>query len=215
MTINLRRIVELFEYFKDRTAWYWKVILGGILGVMLSSGVMAAWAASAGPAPLPAAELVTETAATQAPPTPTWTRVPTETPRPTRTPAPTATPETVYVVWSAYAEKVNLREEPAGRILKGIANGSVVHPQGGVREEGGYTWIEVSHRRQLGWMADVLVWEMVGGYEVLEEGADYYQAPGGTVLGTLPGGTPYRVLAEEEGWREIALPDGRRVWVEG
>ena len=212
MTINLSKLTDLFKYFKDDTPWYMKMIVGFILGTIVTAGVGYAILTPSQPtaAAVPAQ---TEVAASQ--PTPTWTPVPTATFAPTRTPAPTPTPSPVYVIWSAQAEAVNMRDEPAGNVVAVVANGEVVTLFNEIEESGGYTWVKVDHAGQSGWIANILIWEMEGGYRLLDATQDYYDTPDGAYKGTLPKSTPYQLLATDEGWIEIELPDGERGWIEG
>jgi len=211
MTINLNWLVNLFSDFKNDTPWYLKVLVGFILGVILVSSLFYAFFA---PGTQPAVAAVPSTAVATSLPTPTWTPVPTATLLPTQTPTPT--PETVYVIWSEQAEMVNMRDEPAGNVVATVANGEVVEPLNEIIESGGYTWVKVEVDGQIGWIANFLIWEIEGDYyQIMSETQDYYDSKGGTYKGTLMKGTPYQLLATDEGWIEIELPDGERGWIEG
>ena len=207
MTLNLRKFVEFFDYFREETAWYLKIGVGVVLGVILASGL---WILFKPEAPPAQAAVVPPTVTPTQVPTPTWTPVPTQTPLPT---SPTPFP-VVHLVWSKQAEKVNLRDAPAGYVTSAVANGQSVVVSNEVEKSGGYTWIKVAFGDKEGWMADFLIWEMEGKYQLLESARDYYDAQNGAYAGSLPKGTAYKILSEEEGWTQILLPDEQAVWVE-
>lgn len=108
-----------------------------------------------------------------------------------------------------------MRDEPAGDVVSAVANGEVVTPFNEVEEAGGYIWVKVEYDGQEGWIANFLVWEMEEGYYKTEAEQDYYETRDGVYKGTLPNGTPYQMLATDEGWIEIELPDGETGWIAG
>lgn len=207
-TINLSKPVEIFESFKNDTPWYLKILTGFILGVIITAGVGYVVMTPSQPVAAAAPDQAEEVALQ---PTPTWTPVPTSTPAP---PVPTPTPAPVYVIWSDQAEAVNMRDEPSGNVISAVANGQSVVVANEVEKSGGYTWVRVAVGNKEGWMANFLIWEMEGNYQLLAGAKDYYEAQNGAYVGTLPKGTPYKIISEEEGWAQILLPDEQVVWVE-
>lgn len=154
MTINLRKFIDFFDYFREETAWYLKIGVGVVLGVILASGL---WLFFKPEDPPAQAAIAPPTATPTRAPTPTWTPVPTQTPLSTPLPSsPTPLP-VVHLIWSAQAEKVKMRDAPAGYVIATVANGQSVVPSGEVEEGGGYTWVKVAYGDKEGWMADFLI----------------------------------------------------------
>ncbi len=168
-------------------------------------------------------------------PSPDPTSTPTFTPPPTAAPAtpaptfvpytPTAAPAPRFVVWSAEAENVYLRELPNGRVLADVANASLADDTGARLNEAGLTWARVCVRTPMaysavtacGWMAaDFLFpWEP-GEYAVVRAdlGANLRTSPNGSIATWLPDGTPLRLSGRYDGdWREVYLLNGVYGWV--
>jgi SH3-like domain-containing protein len=107
-----------------------------------------------------------------------------------------------------------MRREPAGEVVAVLANGTSVTPLNDVKEAVGYTWVKVEVDGGTGWVADILIWEALEGYEILEETQDYYYEDG-KFKGQLMKGTPYVVLERDGEWVKIRLLDGEEGYLWG
>ncbi|RLD05727.1 MAG: hypothetical protein DRI56_08980 [Chloroflexota bacterium] len=204
MTVNLSKIRQYLEEAK----WFVVLAIGVFIGVVIVTVVVVSVSTGSAFASEP-----TSTPLPTALPTllPTATTLPS--PTPTQAPSPTPTPETVYVIWSAHAEKVNMREEPAGYILAAVANGVAVNPLNEIVESNGYTWVKVEVEDRTGWIANLLIWEAVEGYRTLDGTRDCYSAKEGPYRDTLFNGTPYLLLATDEKWMRVQLLDEKTCWL--
>ena len=206
MTLNLSK----FRQYVEKAPWYLIYGAGCFAGIVLVVGAVLV----GGAARNVLASDPTPTTLPTATASPTATALPSPTPTllvPSPTPSPT--PEPVYLIWSAHAEKVNLRDDPAGPILAAVANGTVVNPRNEVVESNGYTWVKVEVDEETGWIADFLIWEAEDEYRVLNGARACYAAREGAYKAALFKGTPYRLVATEERWMRIQLLDGEACWL--
>lgn len=209
MTINLSKIRQ----YLDNAPWPIIFGAGGVVGIaLLLIGMLVGGAAGRVFASEPTPTL-SPTAFPTLLPTATAALPPTLTPLPS--PTLTPTPEVVYVIWSIHAEKVNMRDAPAGYIVTAIANGVTVAPLNEIIESNGYTWVKVEVGEQTGWIANSLIWEAEEGYRVLDGTRDCYTGVGGPFSNALFNGTPYTLLATaaEGKWMRIQLLDGDKCWL--
>lgn len=135
------------------------------------------------------------------------------------------------MAWSSKASGVYLREEPNGRILVTLENGTPLRILPETQEAAGVTWVHVlalfSNSQPAGWIAQGLILPSfsISADELAivqgnEEGVYLRADPsGGQVVAVLHNGTRLQVLesrqVQGQVWTRVRVPDGTEGWIAG
>ena len=157
--------------------------------------------------------------------TPSWTPTQAPTQIATDPPTATATPRPAYLVWSHEGQGGYLREEPNGRILTLLENGTYTEDLDQMTDEAGLRWkyllVYFWSSSKAGWVAEPLLHPVPDGtlvQIVSEEGAYLRSDPQGSILTWLGNGSPLILLDGETEtggyvWQAVETLDGQQGWV--